>query len=126
MEFPGGRTVVGLVAAGVVIGGLVMAVRGLKQDFEDKLDARAQAVAAAGACRRDGRPGVARAGVRRGRRFRHGAALTYDPHKAKGLDEAVKTIEQLPLGHVCCSGCGAVGLLCFGLWSFAEARWRKI
>jgi hypothetical protein len=125
MELPGGRAAVGLVGAGVVIGGLVMAVRGLKQDFEEKLKPVPKELRTA--VRAVGTVGL----VSRGLVFAAvggfvvAAALTYDPDKAKGLDDAVKTIAGWPLGNVLI-GLGALGLLCFGLWSFAEARWRKI
>jgi hypothetical protein len=125
MELPGGRTLVGLVGAGVVIGGLVMSVRGLKQDFEEKLKPvpkelrlPVRVVGTVGlVCR-----GLVFAAVGG---FAVAAALTYDPAKARGLDDAVKTIAGWPLGNLLI-GLAALGLLCFGLWSFAEARWRKI
>lgn len=125
MELPGGRTVVGLVGAGLVVGGLVMTVRGLKQDFEEKLKPvpkelrkPVRAVGTVGLVSR----GLVFAAVGG---FVLAAALTYDPDQARGLNDAVRTIAGWPLGNLLI-GLGAVGLLCFGLWSFAEARWRKI
>lgn len=125
MAHSGGVVLVGGVGIGVIVGGLVIAVRGVRQKFDDKLKqvpkrwrtvvhvlgttglvARGLVIATVGG-------------------FLLQAALTYDPKKAKGLDAALKTFA----GHF--YGKGVVGLLglgllCFGLWSFAEARWRKV
>jgi hypothetical protein len=125
MDFPGGAVMVGLVGGGLVVGGLVMAVRGLRQRFDDKLKPLPGRL----------RPVVHVVGtvglVSRGLVFAlvgafiAWAAVTYDPAKAKGLDAAVKTVERLPMGNWLI-GMAALGLLCFGVWSFAEARWRRI
>jgi hypothetical protein len=53
------------------------------------------------------------------------AALRYDPTKARGLDGALKTLAQAPYGRWLLLVV-AVGLGAFGLWSFVEARYRRI
>ena len=51
--------------------------------------------------------------------------MSYDPAKAKGLDEALKSLADRPFGPYLL-GVVAVGLMLFGLWSFLEARYRKV
>jgi hypothetical protein len=53
------------------------------------------------------------------------AAGEFDPDNAKGLDASVKTVASQPYGRVLLFA-GAVGLLAFALWSWIEARYRKI
>jgi hypothetical protein len=125
MELPGGRVLVGLAAVGVVAGGLYMSWRGVTADFEEKLKPvpkqwhePVRVTGTIGLLFR----GLVFAAVAG---FVLAAALTYDPEKARGLDAAVKTLRDLPLGSLLI-GVGGAGLVCFGLWSFAEARWRKI
>jgi hypothetical protein len=125
MAHTGGTLLVGVVGTAVIVGGLVMAVRGLRQKFDDKLKPVPKAwrppvhvLATTGLVIR----GLAFALVGG---FVLQAALTYDPNKAKGLDAALKSFA----GHLYGQGIvglAAIGLLCFGLWSFAEARWRRI
>ncbi|MCW2544126.1 MAG: putative integral rane protein [Frankiales bacterium] len=125
MAHTGGTLLVGLVGAGVIVGGLVMAVRGLRQEFDDKLKPVPKSwrppvhvVATTGLVVR----GLAIALIGG---FVLQAALTYDPGKAKGLDAALKTFAGHLYGRGVV-GLVGIGLLCFGLWSFAEARWRRI
>ena len=53
------------------------------------------------------------------------AALTHDPSKAKGLDGALRSLLQLPLGRVLLA-LVAVGLAAFGVYSFARARYARV
>lgn len=109
----------------LIIIGLIMAVRALRQDFEDKLKPVPEGFRTA--VRVVGTVGL----VGRGLVFSLigwfllDAARAYEPAKAKGLDEALKTVAQQPYGPAVL-GLVAVSLLAFGLWSFAEARWRDI
>lgn len=127
MAATGGQTLVFLVGAGFVIGGLVMAVRAIRQGFADDLcqdempgwlRSATKAIASAGLVSR----GVVFAliGV-----FLARAAATFDPNKAKGLDGSLKTLAGQPYGPVVLFTL-ALGLLAFALWSFLEARYREI
>lgn len=125
MSHSGGTLLVGLVGAGVVIGGLVMAVRGMRQKYDDQLKPvpkrwrpLVHAVAMIGLIGR----GLVIALIGG---FLVQAAVTFDPNKAKGLDAALKSFAGHAFGRGLI-GLAGLGLLCFGLWSFAEARWRKI
>ncbi len=125
MSYPFGRIIVGLVGAGIVIGGLVQGVRGVRTDFTDKLrmpgGMMATVVKRAGTAGLIGR-GIAYALVGA---FLVQAAVRYDPNKAKSLDQALKTLAAQPFGTIMLL-VTAVGLLSFAVWSFLEARYRDI
>jgi Domain of Unknown Function (DUF1206) len=53
------------------------------------------------------------------------AAVTFDPDKARGLDAALKTLAGQPAGQWLLS-VAALGLICFGAYSFAAARYHKL
>ena len=53
------------------------------------------------------------------------AALQHNPHEAKGLDAALRTIIQQPFGPVLL-GIVALGLVAYGVYSFVEARYRRV
>jgi Domain of Unknown Function (DUF1206) len=53
------------------------------------------------------------------------AALTFDPDKARGFDAALREFAGQPYGPWLLTVI-AVGLGCFGAYSFAEARFRRL
>jgi type IV secretory pathway VirB2 component (pilin) len=53
------------------------------------------------------------------------AAITADPKKARGIDGALKQLQQMTAGPFLLA-LVAIGLVAFGLFGFAEARWRKL
>jgi hypothetical protein len=53
------------------------------------------------------------------------AALQHDPHQAKGLDSALQTLLNQPFGPVLL-GIVALGLIAYGIFSFVEARYRRV
>ncbi|MHA0289947.1 DUF1206 domain-containing protein [Mycobacterium sp. C3-094] len=53
------------------------------------------------------------------------AAVRTDPSQAAGLDAAVKTLGDSPAGGVLL-GFAALGFACYGLYSFALARWARM
>jgi hypothetical protein len=53
------------------------------------------------------------------------AAVTFDPAKARGLDEALRTLRDRPYGAILLA-VAALGLLVFGLYGLCEARWRRV
>jgi Domain of Unknown Function (DUF1206) len=125
MEHTGGRLLVGAVGVAVVVGGLVLAVRGVRTKFLDKLRGMPPLVrkvtVPVGAVGLAGR-GLVIALVGG---LLVDAAARFDPKKAKGLDGALKTLADQPFGKVLL-GLAALGLLCFAAWSFLEARYRRI
>ncbi|WP_314244627.1 DUF1206 domain-containing protein [Streptomyces sp. DSM 40907] len=126
LNWPLGRILVGVVGAVLVIVGVVIVVRSLMRKFEENLrtdemsPTTRRVVAGLGivggvAC------GVvaAVAGL-----FVLLAAVQFDPARAKGMDETLRSFAATPAGPVLLIA-AAVGLLLFGLYSFCEARWRK-
>jgi hypothetical protein len=127
MAHTGGRTLVFLVGAGIVIGGLAMVVRAFRQKFEDNLDMGRMPGWLRSATSFIGTTGLASRGlvfILIGA-FLVKAAVQFDPDNAKGLDASVKTVASQPYGRFLLFA-GAVGLLAFALWSWIEARYRKI
>jgi len=53
------------------------------------------------------------------------AAIQYNPQKAKGLDTALRELLRLPFGPLLL-GIVALGLIAYGVYSFAEARYRRV
>jgi hypothetical protein len=53
------------------------------------------------------------------------AAVQHNPHEAKGLDAALRTLIQQPFGPVVL-GIVALGLIAYGVYSFVEARYRRV
>ena len=58
------------------------------------------------------------------------AALQFNPQKAKGLDTALSELLHLPFGPVLLGpvllGIVALGLIAYGIYSFVEARYRRL
>jgi hypothetical protein len=127
MGMTGGRTVVGLVGAGLVVGGLYMAYRGVREKFLKRLDLASAGPALRGAVKAIGVVGLVGRGLVLALvgGFLVQAAWTFDPDKAKGLDASLKSLADAPFGRVLLA-LAAVGLLAFGLWSWVEARYRRV
>jgi hypothetical protein len=53
------------------------------------------------------------------------AAVQFNPQKAKGLDTALSELLHLPFGPVLL-GIVALGLIAYGVYSFVEARYRRL
>jgi hypothetical protein len=126
MQQPGGRWVVGVVGAVVVVCGLVLVWEGVRRKFQKYLDLGRMSprvrkvvefLGVVGSISR----GVvfALAGV-----FVISAAVNYDPKKAGGLDRALRELADTSSGPWLL-GVVAVGLIMFGVYGFAEAKWRR-
>lgn len=53
------------------------------------------------------------------------AAFQHNPHQAEGLDSALQTLAKQPFGPVLL-GIVALGLIAYGVYSFVEARYRRV
>jgi hypothetical protein len=53
------------------------------------------------------------------------AAVEYEPDKAKGFDDTLRSFTETPAGPWLLA-LVAVGLVLFGLFSFGMARWRRV
>jgi hypothetical protein len=127
MSHTGGQTAVFCVGVGVVIAGLVMGYRAVRQKFEklvegwkmpDGFRTASKVVATAGLVSR----GLVFVLIGA---FLIDAAVRFNPDKAKGLDATLKTLAHQPYGQVLLL-VAALGLVAFALWSFVEARYRKL
>ncbi|TDC87571.1 DUF1206 domain-containing protein [Actinomadura sp. 7K507] len=127
MAEPGGRWLVLAVAAGFLVWGAVVVVNAVRRAFLDELDTGRMGAAARRFVQPFGIVGhTARGliGVGAGAFFAY-AALTFQPDKANGLDGTLREFAATPAGAWGLVAVAA-GLLIFGLYSFCEARWRKV
>ena len=53
------------------------------------------------------------------------AAITASPSKAGGVDTALKSLLSWPFGPALVGALG-MGLILFGVYALAEARWRRV
>src|SRR5205814_9883 len=127
MSHEAGRWLVLLAGAVVVIVGVVLLVRSFAQKFEKYLDVKHMGAWQRTWLPRLGVVGYAARGVVAALigAFVIQAAVTFDPQKAVGVDGALKRLAAEPYGPLLL-GVVAVGLLAFGLFSFVEARFRKV
>jgi len=127
LQWPGGEVLVGL--AGLVVIGIAVGLtwRGLRTDFEKHLDTARMGGRTFAAVRRLGQVGY----VARGVVFALVGALVvtaavgHEPGKAAGFDVALKSLAQAPSGPALLLS-SALGLVCFGTYCLAEARYRRL
>jgi uncharacterized membrane protein len=126
MRHPGGRWAVGIVGAVIVICGLVLIWQGVRRKFEKYLDLARMSpttrkvvvlLGVVGSVARGVVFGIA--GV-----FVIAAAVDYNPRKARGLDRALRELAGTPAGPWLLVAVAA-GLIMFGGYGFAEAKWRR-
>jgi Domain of Unknown Function (DUF1206) len=127
LGWPGGTWLVGLAGAILVGVGLYQGYRGISRDFleESKTEQMSPAVrrwfewlGAFGQLARGVVFGLV--GI-----FLIKAAIDYNPDKAVGLDGALAKLAHASYGPVLL-GIVAAGLIAFGLYSLADARYRRI
>jgi hypothetical protein len=127
MAHPGGRWAVGLIGLGVAIAGVVMVVEGVRLKFMRYFPVSGMEPATRSWIRQLGRVGT----IARGLVFALAGALvvsaawTYQPAKASGLDGALRTLADRPLGDLYLTA-AALGLIIFGVYGLAEARYRRV
>ncbi|MGX5183543.1 DUF1206 domain-containing protein [Streptomyces avermitilis] len=127
LQWPGGQWIVGAAGIAAAVAGVWIGVRAVLRKYHKHLKL--------GEMSRRTRQlvdisGVA-GGVARGLVFAAAgafavrAAVDYEPDKAKGMDDTLRSFTETPMGPWLLA-CVAVGLVLFGLFSFALARWRKV
>ncbi|MFF3501460.1 DUF1206 domain-containing protein [Streptomyces sp. NPDC003247] len=127
LEWPAGQWLVGAAAVGVVVAGLWIGGRAVLRSYRDKMR---MGQMPPGVRRLVDFTGVA-GGAARGLVFAAAgafavrAAVDYEPDEAKGLDDTLRSFADTPAGPGLLA-CVAAGLVLFGLFSFAMARWRKV
>ncbi|MES2094200.1 MAG: DUF1206 domain-containing protein [Actinomycetota bacterium] len=122
---PGGVFLLVVVGLGVLAIGVVFVVRGVRQSFTKKI--RVPAGTAGKAVVALGVVGYVAKGIAVGvvGILFIVAAATANPSKASGLDGALKALLGLPFGAVILVAVG-IGVIAFGLYSFARARLAKL
>jgi hypothetical protein len=127
LQLPGGQVLVGLAGLVIVAAAVVLAWRGLRTKFEEHLDLSELGPRARSAVINLGKVGY----IARGIVFTLvgilvvAAAVTFDPDKARGMDAALRQVAARPYGPWLL-GLMALGLMCFGAYSFAESRYRRL
>lgn len=117
-----GRLLVIAIGIGIVVLGVRLVVRGVKKKFtEDLAGGVSQNVVRLGQAGYIVK-GIAYAIV--GGLFGW-AGITYDPEKAGGLDDALRTVHDAPFGAVLLT-IMALGLVAFGVYCFFWARHPKV
>jgi hypothetical protein len=126
LSAPAGRVLVVIVALAILAVAGRHVHRGITQDFTHDLEGSATSGSSGSAILAVGRTGYLGKGVAIGvvGVLFGWAALSYDPDKAGGLDDALKTVRDQPYGPVLLS-LVAIGLAAFGLFCFAWARYVK-
>lgn len=126
LGLPGGRWLVGAVGVVMVVVAVALAVRAVAEKHHTErlrgvprpLHGPVTWLGMAGYVGRSVAVGLVGA-------FLVDAARAFDPNQAKGLDAALDSVARQPFGSVLMLA-AAVGLVCYGLWSFVEARWRDV
>jgi hypothetical protein len=127
LDLPAGQWIVGAVGVAVMVASAYSAYRGLAQKFEDRLDTSEMGPVAGSAVDVLGTVGLAARGLVFGLAsfLLLQAALDVDPQQASGLDGTLKTMARQTYGQVLLVTT-SVGLVAYGLYSWAEARYRQL
>jgi|1186.fasta_scaffold295481_1 hypothetical protein len=127
LAWPGGQAIVVIAGLVIMVVAVALAWRGLKTDFEKHLNTGRMSRTTFTAVRRLGQVGyIARGAVF----FLIGilvvkAAMDHQPGKAQGFDVALRSLAGAPFGQVLLVA-AALGLICFGAYCVAEARYRRL
>jgi F0F1-type ATP synthase assembly protein I len=127
MAHAGGRGLVGFIGLVVLGVGIGIFVYGVRKTFLKHLNTQQMAASVRRSTTRLGVAGYAAKGVAYAIAgvLVVAAAVTYDPDKARGLDAALKTLAGHPWG-VWLLGLIGLGIAAFGIYCFAQARYRKV
>jgi len=127
MREPGGRIIVGIVGVALIGAGAFLAWRAFVRKFVEEIKT--------GEMSRPTRRAVVAlgwvGGIARGVVFSAAglflliAAVTARAHQAKGIDATLRAFSKTPAGPWLLVVV-ALGLVIFGLYSLAEARWRRL
>jgi hypothetical protein len=123
----GGQTIVVIAGLVIIVIGIALTVRGLKTDFEKHLRSGQMSRTTYNVVRRLGQVGYVARGIVFGLIgiFVIKAAKDHQPGKARGFDAALKSVAHAPFGQFLLV-LAAAGLICFGAYCFAEARYRRL
>ena len=127
MDSTGGRWLVGLIGLIVAGVGIGLIVYGVRKKFEKHLNTGQMDAKVRRTVRRLGMAGYSAKGTAYGLAgaLIVAAAVTYDPEKARGLDAAIKTVASQSYGPWLL-GLIALGVACYGVYCFFQAKYRKV
>ncbi len=127
LRHPGGQAVAVLIGLALIVGGLVLGYQAWRKRFLKELELGRMRAGARRVVEWLGRyGGIARgivfitAGI-----FLAVAAFRAQPHQAKGIDSSLRALAATPLGPLLLV-LVSIGLIMFGLFSWCEARWRRV
>jgi hypothetical protein len=127
MQHSGGRWVVGVLGGVVLVVGLSLAIGGLRRTFTKRLNTAHMSERTRRSVLTLGAIGTTARGIvfALAGGLIVEAARTFDPAKARGLDEALRTLRDQHYGAALL-GLAALGLITFGIYGLCEARWRRV
>ncbi len=127
MQHGWGRALVGVVGVILVGVGGMLVVEGVRRKFEKYLRLNEMSASTRAVVEKLGMFGTAARGLvfALAGFLLVSAAVTFDPDKARGLDGALKSLARSGPGPWLL-GVVALGLVAFGLYGLAEARYRRV
>ena len=127
LDLPAGQWLVGAAGVGVVVAGVWVGVRAVRRDYRQDLKLARMSRWAIRLVDVTGVGGGAARGLvfAAAGSFAIRAAVDYRPDRAKGLDDTLRSFAHTPLGPWLLA-CVAAGLVLFGVFSFALARWGRV
>lgn len=127
MREPGGRILIGIVGLVLIGAGIWLAWQAFERKFLDDLRTGEMSSQTRKVVTFLGRVGGIARGIVFGAVgvFILSAAVTANAHKAKGMDAALRSFTKTPAGPWLLV-LVALGLVLFGMYSWAESRWRKV
>ena len=127
MAHGGGRWLVALIGIGIGIGGVALAVYGIRRKFLEHLNMAQMSRSTAKVVKTLGVVGYVARGVvfSIAGAFLVDAAVSFNPQKAQGIDGSLLKLATTPLGPGLLVVV-ALGLVIFGVYSCCEARWREV
>lgn len=127
LRLPAGQLIVGAVGVATVVLGLYLVRHGWKTDFVEELQTGRMSRTTRTVTLWLGHVGFIGLGVTVGviGGLLVSAAVTFDPEKAAGMDQALKTLAGQPYGPYLLFAVAA-GLVCYGAYCFLEARYHRM
>ncbi|WP_328483847.1 DUF1206 domain-containing protein [Streptomyces sp. NBC_00377] len=127
LDLPGGRWIVGAAGVGIAVAGLWIGARAVMRSYHKHLRLSEMSPRVRRLVDVTGVGGGAARGLvfAAAGAFAVRAAVEYEPDRAKGLDDTLRSFADTPVGPGLLA-CVAAGFVLFGLFSFAMARWRKV
>ncbi len=127
LKYPGGQVLVVVIGLAFVGGGIHLAYQAWQEKFRKELELGQMRARTRRIVEWLGKFG----GIARGTVFTTAgiflvvAAVQAKPQQAKGVDSALRALTSTPLGPLLLV-LVAIGLIMFGLFSFCQARWRRL